>query len=128
MGKYGECASLAVGLAADSGVDPRAAWDMATLKTFPHGISSRKKGCPKGAFLGLCEDGLVKGIPKGEYTMSLHNKRYAVSAVQLLRQKPQLSSNKDELWRALPDKSARNENGQVDVVIRLWNSGLITRP
>lgn len=32
--------------------------------------TSQRKGCPKGVYLGLCEEGLVKGIPKGKYTKS----------------------------------------------------------
>ena len=34
----------------------------------------------RGAFLGLCEEGLVKGIPAGKYSASKDNKQYAVRA------------------------------------------------
>lgn len=27
--------------------------------------SAQEKGCPKNTFLGLCEEGLIKGIPIG---------------------------------------------------------------
>ena len=37
------------------------------MEVFPTQESSRKKGCPQSAFLGLCEDGYVKGIPQGRY-------------------------------------------------------------
>jgi hypothetical protein len=36
--------------------------------------SSQEKNCPKNTFLGLCEEGLVKGIPQGNYTKSIKNK------------------------------------------------------
>lgn len=43
----------------------RAAHEVFTTK------SSQVKGCTKGTFLGLCEEGLVKGIPKGNYTKTI---------------------------------------------------------
>lgn len=51
--------------------------------------SSQKKGCPKNTFLGLCEEGLVKGISKGKYTKSVKNKEYALKAIELLKQNTQ---------------------------------------
>ena len=47
--------------------------------------SSQEKSCPKNAFLGLCEEGLVKGIKKGKYTKSVKNKNYALQAVEILK-------------------------------------------
>nr|WP_208889497.1 hypothetical protein [Polaribacter sejongensis] len=47
--------------------------------------SSQEKGCPKGTFLGLCEEGLVKGIPRGNYTKSVKNKEYALQAIEILK-------------------------------------------
>jgi hypothetical protein len=52
-------------------------------KLYPTSPTSRKKDCPRGAFLGLCEEGLVKGIPAGKYTASKDNKAYAVRAAAL---------------------------------------------
>ena len=60
--------------------DGRAQW----RRSIPTSVSAQKKGCPRGAFLGLCEDGLVKGIPAGNYTVSKDNKAYAVRAAELL--------------------------------------------
>jgi len=39
------------------------------------------KGCPRGAFLELCEAGMIKGIASGKYTRSKRNKEYAIDAV-----------------------------------------------
>lgn len=47
--------------------------------------SSQEKNCPKCAFLGLCENGFVKGIPKGNYTKSVKNKEYALKAIEILK-------------------------------------------
>ena len=38
----------------------------------------------RGAFLGLCEEGLIKGIPSGQYMASRDDKAYAVRAAALL--------------------------------------------
>ena len=35
---------------------------MAATEIFPMSVSLQKKGCPRGAFLGLCEDGLVSVV------------------------------------------------------------------
>jgi hypothetical protein len=57
----------------------------------------KKKGCPKGTFLGLCEEGLVKGIPKGNYTKSVKNKKYAIKAVTVLKQNKHTTFSPKEL-------------------------------
>lgn len=87
-------------------------------------IPPTRKGCPKGAFLGICEEGLVQGIRPGQYTRSKDNKRYAVEAIKALKETPSLTGDPDALWRAVPDHPL-NENGQMDVVISLWERGLI---
>ena len=67
---------------------------------------------------------LVRGIPRGRYTSSRLNKRYALDAVEVLIRTPQLSADKDSLWNAVPDHPL-HENGQMDVVIALWLNGMI---
>ncbi|WBX78097.1 hypothetical protein PG911_07530 [Tenacibaculum ovolyticum] len=88
--------------------------------------SSQEKSCPKNAFLGLCENGLVKGIPKGEYTNSVKNKEYALQAVEILKITPTLSPK--ELWNKVKEKISlgkKNHNSQMDVVLGLWEKGYI---
>jgi hypothetical protein len=46
-------------------ISPVARWESAMEKLYPTSEAARKKGCPRGAYLGLCEEGLVKGIPAG---------------------------------------------------------------
>jgi hypothetical protein len=86
--------------------------------------SSQEKSCPKGTFLGLCEEGLVKGIPKGNYTKSLKNKEYALKAVEILKSKPNNSFTAKELWYKL-ELGDKRSNSQMDVVIALWANELI---
>ena len=59
------------------------------------GFSKSKidKGCPRNAFLGLCSQGLIKGIPKGNYTTSEKNLNYAKEAVRILREDNSLCDN-----------------------------------
>ena len=126
MGKYGRASLLALERIQESSVvDPVAAWKSAVAQVFPNSQSSQEKGCPKGAFLGLCSDGLVKGVEPGNYTRSKENKKYAVKAVHLLKQDPSLSERPNDLWNAILDGEEKVENSQTDVVIALWNSGAI---
>ncbi len=124
MGKYGECAVLAVGRITNSFEDPKTAWKSAALSVFPYSKPLQDKGCPKGAFLGLCGEGLVTGVRQGEYTRSKDNKRYAVEAIKILKETPRLSDDPDGLWRAVPGHPL-HENNQMDVVIALWRAALI---
>ena len=86
--------------------------------------AARKKGCPRGAFLGLCEEGLVKGILAGHYTTSKDNKAYAVRAVALLTEGTQHWST-SALWQAVTNGAEKAHNSQMDIVLALWNNDLI---
>jgi hypothetical protein len=75
MGKYGETAKIAVALISENPfISPVDAWEAAVARVFPSSESSRKKSCPKGAFQGLCEEGMVAGVNPGNYTRSLKTK------------------------------------------------------
>lgn len=89
--------------------------------------SSAKKGCPKSAFLALCQKGFISGIPAGYYTPSKKNGKYAVEAVRILQNNPALRNNPGELWYSIPDHPGTH-NQQMDVVCALWNEGLIRIP
>jgi hypothetical protein len=114
-------------MAVRDSIDPKAAWTRAAAILFPNSPSSRNKGCPKGAFLGLCEEGVVQGIPKGRYTRSLDNKRYALAAVRVLAKRPQLAEDRTALWQTIPAHPL-HENNQMDVVISLWKQSLLEQP
>lgn len=105
--------------------DPVQAWEQAAWSVFHHNPASRVKGCPKGAFLGLCEAGLVKGVRPGAYTQSVKNKAYAVRAVKLLRDRPTLADSPDSLWAVVLNGQIKAHNSQMDVVTALWHKGLI---
>ena len=95
-------------------------------RLYPTSPTARKKGCPRGAFLGLCEEGLVKGIPAGRYTSSKDNKVYAVRAAALLMEGKQ-SWSTTALWREVTNDPERTHNSQMDVVLALWKNDLIVK-
>jgi len=105
-------------------VSPIDAWEKAT-QTIIKSQSSREKGCPREAFLGLCEEGLINGVSSGDYTNSNKNKRYAIIAVELLKKDPNLINNKKKLWRTIQEDGSKTQNGQLDIVIALWQKKLI---
>ena len=128
MSKYGQTAVQATALVSGGSVQsPTDGWEVAVQRIFPNQEASQKKGCPKNTYLGLCEEGLVKGVPQGDYTRSQDNKRYALEAVQLLRGNSALASDRSLLWKAIMKGENKVENYQMDVVLTLWNEGLIHR-
>jgi len=121
--RYGEAAILAASEGA-SGMNPVARWERALEKLYPTSPVARLKNSPRGAFLGLCEAGLVKGIPAGDYAASKEDKDYAVRAVALLTQGTGHWS-RSALWQAVTKDADKKESGQIDVVLALWNKDLI---
>ena len=128
MGQYGKAAILATRLYCEGRASsPRDAW-VCAIATETDSESSRDKCCPMDAFLGLCDEGLVRGIPAGQYGPANNvNGRYAIDAYRLLQAEPRLTSDKPSLWARIPDPRAENQNGQLDVVIALFSNGLLTQ-
>jgi hypothetical protein len=122
MSDYGEIAKLASSMAR-KGISPIKAWESSAQKTFPTQKSSREKGCPKCTFLGLAEEGLIKGVPAGSYTSSKNNKHYALAAIDLLRANPSLSGNTAHMWRMVMQGTEKQHNQQMNVVSSLWQNG-----
>jgi len=95
--------------------------------------SNLSKGCPKNAFLGLCEEGYLKNIPAIPNNNSGLNKSYAIEAVNYLQnQKYDQKEIKPKiLWEKLSNNFDSNTkvrkcyNQQMDVVLALWNKNLI---
>ena len=121
--RYGEAALMAVRMETyGKAITPAERWDDAVSKLYPTFPAARKKGCPRGAFVGLCEAGLVKGIAPGAYGQAHRNKDYAVEAVRLL--KAETHKTISQLWAAVADED-KAHNAQMDVVLALWKNGLI---
>src|ERR1700761_6151926 len=107
--RYGEAALIA----ARDGTDPVAGWEKALLQLYPTSAAARNKGGPRGAFLGLYEEGMVKGIPAGKYTGSKDHKDCAVRAVGLLAEGTR-SLSTVALWNAVTGDSGKTHSGQMD--------------
>ena len=122
--RYGEAALMAARQGNMTEIDPVARWQAAMERLYPTSPIARKKGGPRGAFLGLCEQGLVKGIPAGSYSATKLNKDYAVRAAEMLLAGTP-NPSKSRLWRAVVGNAEAEENGQMDVVLALWKNNLI---
>lgn len=121
MSKYGKVAVMAAEMARN-GLNPIEAWRVSAKVVFPTQPPSRDKGCPKYAFLGLAEEGLVQGVSKGQYTKSMLNKLYAVEGVNLLRAEPELAGNPEGMWERIMSGRYKQHNEQMSVVTALWNN------
>jgi len=123
---YGEAAVAAARRLVRSGSSPEYAWKQAVKDVFPAGSASIDKGCPRGAFLGLCKRGAIAGT-RGFYELKdTKNGDYACLAWKALKEDPELASDRVKLW-AKVHTDAANENGQLDVVLALWDAGLLVR-
>lgn len=100
---------------------PVRAWQESANEVYPSNKDAREKSCPKCTFLGLCEEGYVKDVSKGDYTTSIKNKAYAIASLDFIKIKPALSSN--ELWLKLDIDIPHD--AQMDVVIALYNKGFL---
>ena len=70
--RYGQAAIMATQQSSSVNVDPVTTWESAMERLYPTSPTARKKGCPRGAFLGLCEEGpgrfagrLTRATPHG---------------------------------------------------------------
>src|SRR4030081_4158633 len=124
--KYGEAALLAARMETyGKMLTPADRWNAATEKLYPTSPSAQRKGGPRLAFLSLCEAGMVKGIPAGQYAPSNKNKAYALRAVSLLNTGTHKTVT--TLWTEVTDGEDIPHNSQMDVVLALWKNDLIVR-
>jgi hypothetical protein len=122
--RYEEAALMATRQGSSANISPVARWERAMEKLYPTSPTARKKSCPRAAFLGLCEEGMVNGIPAGHYTSSKENKAYSVRAVALLAEGTQ-NWSRSALWQAVAKDPQKTHNSQMDIVLALWKNGLI---
>ena len=126
MQKYGEVAVLAVQKLQDgTSIDPKEACDNAAKIIFPASPESQTKGCPKNAFIGLCNNGLVSGVSAKHENMEQNkNAIYSCKAVEQLKQNKYLTTQPELLWKKVAGNT-KSSNSQMDVVIALWNAHLL---
>jgi len=98
------------------------------IKQSGYSETTIKKGCPKKTFLSLCEAGVVLGIPPGIYCESDENRKYALTALVVLRTNCNRHYFSEELWQEVLKQlgiSQKRHNQQMDVVLVLWNEGFL---
>jgi len=126
MNQYGEVAIKAVELSKKY-KSPRKSWQIAA-EIIIENKSSADKGCPLSSFLGLCEEGLVKGISPDIYTSSKKNKKYAIEAVKIIKNNEcNINLTPKILWEKIKKEFNidTNHNGQMDVVLGLYENDLL---
>lgn len=124
MNKYAQVAINTVNFINKNGGNPMLIWLKEADYIFGEHKSSAMKGCPRAAFLGLCEAGLVKGIPCGNYTKSKKNKEYAIEAVEILKENSADNLTSKELWSRITHNE-KTHNSQMDIVYELFKRGYI---
>jgi len=126
MRQYGEVALRAARLLCGSTMDSGDAWTAAT-RALIGSESSRDKGCPRGAFLGLAYAGAIEGVSGAYAADGGNNGRYARTAWKALVADPDLAFDSDALWELARRGGPAHQNGQIDVTIALWEAGLLRR-
>lgn len=122
MGIYGDAANHAARLIKGGGLTPREAWDEA-MQLVSESRSSRKKSCPRVAFLTLCETGAVEGVSAGDYTSADKNKPDVLRALKAVRSNVGLLKQRRRLWEVATAGTKKEQNGQLDVLQGLWQEG-----
>ena len=126
LGAYGDIAWRAYCLATENCLSPRDAWQAALAERYtdPDQLHNAiKHTCPRGAFLGLCQAGLLPGIAACQYTRSVSG-GYAHAAVELLRANPSLANDRGRLKAQVFGE--RTPNDEVEVVLAFWGHGLLS--
>ena len=89
---------------------------------------SRKKGCPRSAFIGLCDEGYILGILATKIKKRSKNSIYSTEAAKYLLENNLKEITIKELWQKIEEPKPINENGQMQLVIALWQNKLIAKP
>ncbi|MEX9251219.1 DUF6979 family protein [Pseudenterobacter timonensis] len=123
--RYGSITLQAIELIS-AGSSPVEAWLRA--------VSGKEKGCPKSAFLSLCQFGWVKNVPRGLYlspqALNGMNKEYTIRAAQIVMADTEATHTPPQLWKrsisGLPHPPA-NHNQQMNVVLALKEAGVLVK-
>ncbi|WP_019584713.1 DUF6979 family protein [Deinococcus apachensis] len=110
------------------GVNAAEAWEQA-CQALPGAPSTRRKGCPRSAFVSLAEHGYIRGHTPGPVRRPLtENASYCLVGAALLAEQPELARSKARLWEAIQKRGGitrHNHNGVLDVLLALHQQGAL---
>ena len=126
MSNYGNVAVHAAQyLVRNPNINPGVAWSTALAH---YGV--RDKSCPRTAFLGLCENGNIGGVPIGHYL----NRRNTVNKIRAISVRNLIYNNtppskptgtKKVVWQNITGISNGDIYGVINVVYDLFDNGLL---
>lgn len=125
---YKKVAINAAKVAKDYQISPVKTWKFFAENEYEYSPTSQEKPCPKNTFLGLCQEGKLKGIPAEDYTASKNNRHYGLTAITILKNSSGKIYTASELWKeVMMHETDHNKraNSQMEVVLGLWEEGLI---
>ncbi|QLG09490.1 hypothetical protein HLB42_00960 [Deinococcus sp. D7000] len=105
------------------------AWSAAVQILAEQGVgtaSSRAKGCPRAAFIGLASHGFINGFSARSPGPLNQNAQHALSAYRLYLSDPSLLNRKSDWWQAVAAErqiNRKRHNGVLDVVSALIENG-----
>ena len=121
--RYGEAALMAARMQTyGKALLPAERWQDAVTRLYPSAPAAQKKACPRGAFVGLCGAGLVRGISATDGAQGNRNGDYAVEAARLLRAGTHKTVT--QLWQAVAPAGVVHDS-QMDVVLALWKNDML---
>lgn len=99
-------------------------WNSSLIKN-----NKNDKNCPRIAFLGLCENGLIAGIPKGRYIQKttasvIKGKAISIRNIIMNNNPPSIpAQTKTSIWEQVGGTG--QDEGVIDVVYTLFNHGML---
>ncbi|MBF0233357.1 MAG: hypothetical protein HQK65_10020 [Desulfamplus sp.] len=91
--------------------------------------NTNDKDCPRVAFLGLCEDGFVANVPKGNYIQKtnvsvIKQKAIGIRNIIMNNNPPSIpTQSKNSIWSQVGGTG--QDQGVIDVVYTLFNNGIL---
>lgn len=124
MVKFSQVAIKSIELITKEHIEPRQAWQISVEEIFKESPSAISKNCPKSAFLVLCQEGLINGVPKGNYTDAIETKDYILSGLELIKNDSTLANNPSKLWDKVVNEN-KAHNQRMHILCDIYKKGYI---
>lgn len=124
MVKFSQVAIKSIELIIKEKIDPRQAWQISAEEIFKESPSSIAKNCPRSAFLVLCQEGLINGVPKGNYTNATETKEYILNGLEFIKTDTTLANSPSKLWDKVVNEN-KVHNQRMHILCDLYKKGYI---